>query len=368
MTWSPTPNRSRRGASPPYDLTDPSTIAANQRQEITLSQRRALRPWSVIIGSGGLSVLLVLVFLVVFGADPIRRLAGDLDSSNPGAQMVAAGFLAGYAIVLVAAAAMLLRQLRGAWLVRQELAAGHISQVDGQVAWIDRRTDRGYRPEASGYGAPRRLRFPGLGKSPLPPGRFRFYYLPHSGIILSAEPLVDDPDEGPPPLAPLDAARSAPRDLPSILAAVHGHSVEAFERNRLGQLDPSQAGALRRRVAQETLVGAFLFCLPFGLWFLVGGSGLLGLALIGMLSLFGVWFFFAAYRHLAEIRAGRVDILEGVVITEMRRSDKSVGYYYRVGDQRFSVSNKAYDALIDGRSYRVYYMPRSRTLVGIEPL
>jgi hypothetical protein len=35
---------------------------------------------------------------------------------------------------------------------------------------------------------------------------------------------------------------------------------------------------------------------------------------------------------------------------------------------KFQVSGRAYTALVSGMAYRIYYTPRSKTLVSIEPL
>ena len=43
-------------------------------------------------------------------------------------------------------------------------------------------------------------------------------------------------------------------------------------------------------------------------------------------------------------------------------------YYYRVDNLRFQVSRTAYNALVEGLRYRLYFTPRSRTIVAIEPL
>jgi hypothetical protein len=43
-------------------------------------------------------------------------------------------------------------------------------------------------------------------------------------------------------------------------------------------------------------------------------------------------------------------------------------YYYRLNRLRFPVSEAGYDALIVGRPYRVYYLPRSKILLSLEPL
>ena len=41
-------------------------------------------------------------------------------------------------------------------------------------------------------------------------------------------------------------------------------------------------------------------------------------------------------------------------------------YYYQVAGQKFSVSLRAYQALVSGPNYRLYYTPRSKRLVALE--
>ena len=49
--------------------------------------------------------------------------------------------------------------------------------------------------------------------------------------------------------------------------------------------------------------------------------------------------------------------------------DGTTDYYsYDIAGQRFPVSETAYHALVDGVPYRFYYLPRSKTIVNIEPL
>jgi hypothetical protein len=43
-------------------------------------------------------------------------------------------------------------------------------------------------------------------------------------------------------------------------------------------------------------------------------------------------------------------------------------YAYEIQNMRFSVSERSYDALIEGVQYRAYYLPHSKALVNIEPL
>lgn len=43
-------------------------------------------------------------------------------------------------------------------------------------------------------------------------------------------------------------------------------------------------------------------------------------------------------------------------------------HFYMLDGQRFIVSQKGYAALTEGPSYRLYYVPRSKRLVNIEPV
>ncbi len=240
-------------------------------------------------------------------------------------------------------------------------------------------TGRGYQAQASGYGAPRRLRLVEIRKQALAPGRYRFYYLPASGVVLSAESLGDDEGMVLPTLARLDSAPEAPSDLRSVLAAVFDHDVQAFESNRIGLLDPAQAQKLRQRSVRTAIMGVLLAVVPWVvIYYGFGVDNLVVVGFAGMFSLFGLFSLRSAARYTAEARAGRVEVLEGVVTSIMRRKSdgesQSTHYYYcvasedRLGDQEFSVDQKAYNALVDGLRYRLYVTPRSRTLIGIEPV
>ncbi len=95
-----------------------------------------------------------------------------------------------------------------------------------------------------------------------------------------------------------------------------------------------------------------------------------GLALLG----FGIYY---ATRIpldlLADVLAKRVRSVEGRVTAreeerKVRGKRDEVTYYlFEMKEGAFSVSRATFLALDSGGPYRVYYLPRSRTLVGIEP-
>jgi hypothetical protein len=76
---------------------------------------------------------------------------------------------------------------------------------------------------------------------------------------------------------------------------------------------------------------------------------------------------------VADMLGKRVRMAEGRVTT--REEEKKVRgkrdevsfYYFHLKEKSFPVSRKAFTAIDDGGSYRIYYTPRSQTLVAIEP-
>jgi hypothetical protein len=374
MSWSPTGSPGIFSSA--YDLTDPAQVQANEGQTITPEQRGVLASWArwKVVGGFGVGCVLlpitsmIIALLWLFAPYVLDR----WPSGDPLWKVVGLAVAVGIALALIWVVPRVVTGCRTIRLVRRDLAAGRVSQAEGRVLW----TGRMYEPEAAGLGAPRRLRFALVNRSVLlPPGRYRFYHLPASGMVLSAEALVDDADENLPSLARLGDQPAAPADLRSVLAAVHGHSTLAFERNRLGQLDPAQAARLRRPAIREGVIGAACIGLP---WLAVFGFDLhatIIYLICGVLNLIGAWCLYDAWQYLAEARAGRVDMEEGEVTTPLTRQstrdglgEENIKVCYIVNDRRFKVSPQAYWALVEGLRYRVYFTPRTRTLVGIEPI
>ena len=78
---------------------------------------------------------------------------------------------------------------------------------------------------------------------------------------------------------------------------------------------------------------------------------------------------FLARDHLLDIIIGRVVIVEGVVAKSVSPSGQAGRpiCYDHIGDLCLAAWDKSDHALIAGRRYRVYYAPRSKTLLTIEP-
>lgn len=69
---------------------------------------------------------------------------------------------------------------------------------------------------------------------------------------------------------------------------------------------------------------------------------------------------------------GRVARIEGPVtcyqLRERQNEKTRIGYYLRIGDLEFEISDAALNAFIDGAPYIVYYVPRPLTLLSAEPV
>jgi hypothetical protein len=74
---------------------------------------------------------------------------------------------------------------------------------------------------------------------------------------------------------------------------------------------------------------------------------------------------------MADVRAGRVDVVEGAIGKRVVRAHgPSSGntYYFDIGDRHLRTSRAAYDAAPDAGIVRVYYLPRSGRVVNLERL
>ncbi len=84
---------------------------------------------------------------------------------------------------------------------------------------------------------------------------------------------------------------------------------------------------------------------------------------VGAIDLYGVGAGLALNR---DLRDGKVKYLEGPVrITFTARRYRHVLW---LGDESFQLPQTVIDRVTDGKSYRVYYTPHSKKVVGVEPL
>jgi hypothetical protein len=197
----------------------------------------------------------------------------------------------------------------------------------------------------------------------LAPGPGRFYYLPRSGYILSAQRLLE-----------LSTA-SQVTEINRVLARVIGYSQRDLARNRAGCLGLGQALRMLSAIAGWTLLwsvgGVLIIILGVQVVSVVFGDGremvleALQYVAFGALAIvFGVVFL---WQLGLDVLTGQVLTIEGPLIQS--RSDPKTSwpiYFCRVGGRQFMVSRAAYAAAVSGFVYRAYYTRRTERLLALE--
>ncbi len=328
-------------------LDDPASVAANRAGQITPQQRKRVSRLSVMVG---LPVLAGALWFFLIMGTRLPGVAGealttpDDSASLPLRLLIASAAL--FPVLMVGGVAVWACIRLSRWLrLELDLSQSDIAYAEGQVTF----SRKGYVATAAGR---RLLALNGNRVINLAPGAYRFYYLRASRRLLSAERLVSY--EAAPPQAP----------LLEVLASVHGFSMGDLEMNRQGWISAHQRSKLLRAAVLWvgfTLAGAaaLLIWMPDDLEL----GGMVILALLALLLLY------IGYTHYADMLRGRVAMLEGTVISQRRSGDEGgYTYHYVIGRESFLVNESAYHALISGLPYRVYYGPKSKKLLSIEPL
>ena len=342
-------------------LHDRFTVQANQRGELTEAQHETL---SAAKGS----LLSRLVNLLLLSMLPGLCIGGSLLLAFFRVHIVYIGLFFGVLAVLSLAVLS-----RGAIRIFQEnarlqrdLAESEVQHGEGKLAY----EENDYIAQIPG----RKLILPYGRDGLMPAATYRFFYLPQSGTVVSAEE-VEKPSR-----------EEARRALQGFLAQANRFPVEALEVNRAGRLTWPQALRLLPQIISGGLLAlASGAVIGFAIYRILqpptGATGvsfwLLCLASLGGIFLaFGVVF---AGRPLADLITFRVEAVEGAGhrLSEYRGSRRDIAkgtgreavtHFYEVAGKRFKVLERAYFALINDLPYRVYYAPHSQALVGIEPL
>lgn len=92
-----------------------------------------------------------------------------------------------------------------------------------------------------------------------------------------------------------------------------------------------------------------------------------------MIGLFSLVSFYYVYELIQEVRRLWVDHKKGVVLCldgELEKiwkpRMKTHSYYFKVKDVDFEVTRQAYDVVVEGKNYKMYYVPKSQKLVSLE--
>lgn len=235
--------------------------------------------------------------------------------------------------------------------LRHELKHGPIAHSPGRVTW-DGRQYVATVPGKQLKGA--------TGKLDLLPGDYHFYFLPHSGFLLSAEPLAVDQVQG---------QAQVSQNLAQTFSAKAGD----FPLNRTGRL----TGRQRMRLLWYSIGYALLalLCVLFivGAYFgFRAGNEEMSPWLAGCYLLFGIAIIIYAFSltatRLLDALAGRCHTVTGRVEIVTRTAGRSVTMHYLVQGIELNVPHKAYFTTVQGIPYHVYYAPRSKIVVAVEPV
>ncbi len=327
-------------------LTNSEDVDYNRTGRVSPAQvaryaaRKRGHPWVFLL------IFFFLVAIFVFLA-----LAATQSGEDPTGYWVAALMIVGiFTLILIP----IVVELAWKQKVKRELTEGRVEMVDGQVIWK--------RSRLTTQAPDHRLKPIYSDTLNLAPGSYRFYFLPESGGLLSAESLG---------ISDQSASR---RELIGILAKANHFEPAWLELNRAGNLAPGQK---RRLILLSTwfyllglfILGSFVYGFIQPLQDNLQDPGSLifpGLLLVAILAGAG----YVAWQGLRTVRdamAGKVSSIQGRVYKTMH-SGRSTTFYYVLDNLNWIVSRTAYNALVEGEPYRVYYVPLSRRLVAIEPL
>lgn len=281
-------------------LTDRAAVLANKQGTLTEHQRDLLNLTSALTFWFALGSAAAIAGIVAWAMT--KQMAG-LPANAP---HIPAYF---WIVLAIAAGAPLLylgwRALRSS-RIRRELESGTISFEEGRIEW----TGRQYRAAASVMGL-------SSIHGPLNemPGRYRFYFLPGSRCLLSAEPL--------------DTPQTSRAALTEILGKVLGFTKDDLAANGKGSITPTQAARFRS-LSILTLIRHSIGRL--------GESG------------------------------NTVASVQGTCRKTFRYMTRAVIRSCVVNGVRFDVGVLAYNAMVEGETYRVYYTPPTKMILSIEAI
>jgi hypothetical protein len=162
------------------------------------------------------------------------------------------------------------------------------------------------------------------------------------------------------------AIPSEPKNHREELLQAFGVQSEDLEANRAGRLGPAQRRKLLSS-GNSNLTGAFLIGLLLaGILYGVANKPLVPVQWILAIILFLI-VLIVGIRYFAQTRAaiaeGRVESLVGPVHVQSRGR---AGWYLNVAGQSFQLPVHLWHIQQDA-PYRVYFVPRTRTVVAMEP-
>lgn len=321
-------------------LSDPGVFDENRQGRLTAEQRQMLHaqnPWNAF-GLGMNAVMLALTFMPLWAVRDVPMPASS--------RLI-------YWFIPVIGFLFILPYWRRAYAFRQEIGQPDIVVGTVEIAWR-----RGRLAAQTPAGELKPLQ----GKIELLPGTYHGCYLRRSLFLLSAQPISVD----------MLSARAA--QAQNLARRLHFHP-DDLEANRRGYISARQ----RRRLLRQ--LGLHAVGLALGALLLVGAAGdivesgeITAAAIISYVPLLLLAAGGAAYLGQRIIRYGR-DVasqrcltVSGAVRTRISGGYRSRQVYLLVNGMEFPIPARAYEAIVEGARCRVYYLPHSREIAGMEPL
>ena len=334
-------------------LNDPEMISENKQGQLTAKQRVILK--AIINHRGdevavriGMVATIVLFGLFGFTLQAIGRPPEMLfERESPlvllwGAASVVGAFIVGF----------ISKQIWSVWY-KQKLNSRHsVTKITGQVKW---RKDK--YVASTGLRTLRTI----YDELDLPPGHYEFYLFQGSNWLVGAT---------------LKQGSSARTDeLLDRLRSAHGVVGSALLANQNGRLTAAQRIHLVKDAVKDILVILIMFPIMFGslLFFITredaGDVGLFEIGIFAVLIIFFGVFLFKIRDYLRDFQQQNVNMIQGEVgkkILHADDPDSTNTYLYLINGMTFTVSQKAYQSLVEGLSYKLYYLPHSKKIVNIE--
>jgi hypothetical protein len=329
-----------------FDKPVPENIGANRRGVLNAQQRSAIEQ-TAAYHKMRVSLIVVLTIFVALFIFLLLWKAENEDGIVRFSNLVVS---VGAVTILLGSLAMVFTGDLFLLFARDDYEGGKVESVIGKVVWNGSR----YQVHSDS----RQLRSLRAGVILPPPGDYRFYYLPSTGLVVMAEEMGE-----------LTETKSASRLL-EALATSNYFSPEDLDINRSGRLSENQQNRLMRIAALYGLIllssaglcGISIFQL------LRGNSSILFILLI-LIGLFLILRFgWSITRIISDMWRGEVNSLEGSAVRQAYRSRYRRYYHYVIGSHKFHVFEAAYNALVEGQRYRIFYVPRSKRLVSIKPI
>jgi len=331
-----------------FDRPTQQNLDSNKSGRLTPDQQAALKrgmrqQWGRVV----LWVFVLLVLCGVFGLFFYALISGgDLGSSQLGAALGAAFVIA---IALLVLGAFMFPDL-SLIMAGGDIEAGQVDSVSGKIEWIGRR----YQVVSDSH----TLRTVRGNVSMPPPGVYRFYCLPNSGLVIQAEALGEA------------SARQSQDLLLEALSRSLSFSTDDLAVNRQNSLSGGQTVRLILFAIGQGII--FLLCVGFGIWLFfnlpTGEDQIWAYVFVAVMAVFALGAVWSMLKIGLDLLTRSVTNVEGFVMRREHRTRNGRYYTYQIQKLKFRVSRNAFHALVDGWEYRVYYSTRSKRLLAIEPL